>query len=113
MISKKARNRKKVISFIMRLVTLIKPGSLSNFQIKIIRKLVSIASYRRPSVNKNVVEKIKLDKLNLYRIIPNKIIDKKKNLVFSWGWFFHWQFQYLSKLCIFFSGGSRQRNYIC
>ena len=88
MISTKARKRKKVISFLMRLVTLIKPGSLTHFQIKIIRKLVSIASYRRSIVNKNVVEKIKLDQLSLYRIIPNKLIDKKKILFFHGGGFF-------------------------
>ena len=88
MISKKTRKRKKVISFLMRLVTLIKPGSLTHFQIEIIRKLVSIASHRRPSVNKNVVEKIKLDQLDLYRIIPNNIIDKKKILFFHGGGFF-------------------------
>ena len=88
MISKKARNRKKVISFVMRLVALIKPGSLSFLQIKIIRKLVLIASHRRSSVEKNVVEKIKLDQLDLYRIIPNKISDEKKILFFHGGGFF-------------------------
>ena len=88
MISKKARNRKKVISFLMRLVALIKPGSLSLLQVKIIRKLVLIASHRRSSVEKNVVEKIKLDQLDLYRIIPNKISDKKKILFFHGGGFF-------------------------
>ena len=88
MISKKAKNRKKVISFLMRFVTLIKPGSLTPFQIKIIRKLVSIASHRRSSVKKNVIEKIKLDQLDLYRIIPNKISDEKKILFFHGGGFF-------------------------
>ena len=88
MISKKARNRKKVISFLMRLVALIKPGNLSLLQVKIIRKLVLIASHRRSSVEKNVVEKIKLDQLDLYRIIPNKISDEKKILFFHGGGFF-------------------------
>ena len=90
MISRKARNRKKLISFFMRLVALIKPGSLSLFQIKIIRKLVAFASHRRSGVNKVIEEKITLDQLELYRIKPNKLLDEKKNLVFPWRWFFHW-----------------------
>ena len=88
MISKKARNRKKVISFAMRLVALIKPGSLSHFQIKILRGLVLIAAYRRPNTYNVVVKKISLDQLELYRIIPNKISDKKKILFFHGGGFF-------------------------
>ena len=63
MISRKARNRKKVISFVMRLVALIKPGSLSHFQIKIMRLLVLFASFRRANVNNVVVKKISLDQL--------------------------------------------------
>ena len=90
MISKKARNRKKFISFAMRLVALIKPGSLSHFQIKMMRKLVLFASYRRSKVNNVLVKKISLDQLDLYRIIPNKISDKKKDFIFSWGWVFCW-----------------------
>ena len=88
MISKKARNRKKVISFLMLLVTLIKPGSLTHFQIKIIRQLVLIASYRRSSVNNTIFEKIKLDQLDLYRIKPKKLSDTKKILFFHGGGFF-------------------------
>ena len=88
MISKKARNRKKVISFAMRLVTLINPGSLSHFQIKIMRMLVLFASYRRSSVNNVVVKKIFLERLKLYRIIPKKIFDTKKILFFHGGGFF-------------------------
>ena len=88
MISRKARRRKKLISFFMRLVALIKPGSLSLFQIKIIRKLVAFASHRRSGVNKVIEEKITLDQLNLYRIIPNKISDEKKILFFHGGGFF-------------------------
>ena len=42
MISRKAKNRKKVISFVMRLVALIKPGELSLFQINIIRTLFQL-----------------------------------------------------------------------
>ena len=63
MISRKAKNRKKVISFVMRLVVLIKPGSLSHFQIKIMRLLVLFASFRRANVNDVVVKKISLDQL--------------------------------------------------
>jgi monoterpene epsilon-lactone hydrolase len=88
MISKKARNRKKVISVLMRLVILIKPGSLTHFQIRIIRQLVLIASYRRPSVNNTIFEKIKLDQLDLYRIKPKKLSDTKKILFFHGGGFF-------------------------
>ena len=88
MISRKARNRKKLISFFMRLVALLKPGSLSLFQIKIIRKLVLIASHRRLSVENVIVEKITLDQLELYRIKPKKILDKKKILFFHGGGFF-------------------------
>ena len=88
MISRKARNRKKVISFVMRLVVLIKPGSLSHFQIKIMRLLVLFASFRRANVNNVVVKKISLDQLELYRIIPNKISDKVKILFFHGGGFF-------------------------
>ena len=88
MISRKARNRKKLISFFMRLVALLKPGSLSLFQIKIIRKLVLIASHRRLSVENVIVEKITLDQLELYRIKPNKLLDKKKILFFHGGGFF-------------------------
>ena len=88
MISRKARNRKKIISFVMRLVALIKPGSLSNFQIKIMRLLVLFASFRRANVNNVVVKKISLDGLELYRIIPNKISDKVKILFFHGGGFF-------------------------
>ena len=88
MISQRARNRKKVISFAMRLVALIKPGSLSHFQIKIMRKLALFASYRRSNFNNVVVKKIFLDQLELYRIIPNKIYDKKKILFFHGGGFF-------------------------
>ena len=88
MISREARDRKKLISFFMRLVVLIKPGSLSLFQIKIIRKLVLIASHRRSSVNKVIVEKITLDQLELYRIKPNKLSDGKKILFFHGGGFF-------------------------
>ena len=88
MISKKAKSRKKVISFAMRLVALIKPGSLSHFQIKIIRKLVLFASYRRSHVHNVVVKKISLYQLELYRIIPNKIYDAKKILFFHGGGFF-------------------------
>ena len=84
MISRKARNRKKLISFFMRLVALLKPGSLSPFQIKIIRKLVLIASHRRLSVKNVILEKITLDQLELYRIKPKKILDKKKSC-FSMG----------------------------
>ena len=76
MISRKARNRKKVISFVMKLVAFIKPGSLSHFQIKIMRLLVLFASFRRANVNNVVVKKISLGQLELYRIIPNKISDK-------------------------------------
>ena len=83
-----ARNRKKVISFLMRLVTLIKPGSLTHFQIKIIRQLVLIASYRRSSFNNTIFEKIKLDQLDLYRIKPKKLSDTKKILFFHGGGFF-------------------------
>ena len=72
----------------MRLVALTKPGSLSLFQIKIIRKLVAFASNRRSGVNKVIEEKIKLDQLDLYRIIPNKISDEKKILFFHGGGFF-------------------------
>ncbi len=88
MISRKARNRKKVISFVMRLVALIKPGSLSHFQIKIMRLLVLFASFRRANVNNVVVKKISLDQLELYRIIPNKISDNVKILFFHGGGFF-------------------------
>ena len=88
MISKKARKRKKVISFLMRLVTLVKPGSLSHFKIKIIRQLVLIASYRRLSFNNTTFEKIKLDQLDLYRIKPKKLSDTKKILFFHGGGFF-------------------------
>ena len=66
MISRKARNRKKVISFVMRLVALIKPGSLSHFQIKMMRLLVLFASFRRAKVNNVVVKKMSLDQLELY-----------------------------------------------
>ena len=88
MISKKAKNRRKVISFAMKLVALINPGNLSDFQIKIMRKLVLFASYRRSNINNVVVKKISLDQLELYRIIPNKISDKKKILFFHGGGFF-------------------------
>ena len=88
MISRKARNRKKLISFFMRLVALLKPGSLSLFQIKIIRKLVLIASLRRLSVKNVIIEKITLDQLELYRIKPNKLLDEKKILFFHGGGFF-------------------------
>ncbi len=88
MISKKAKSRKKVISFAMRLVALIKPGSLSHFQIKIMRKLVLFASYRRSHVNKVVVKKISLDQLELYRVKPKKLSDTKKILFFHGGGFF-------------------------
>ena len=82
MLSIKARKRKKVISFFMRLVTLIKPGDLSLFQIKIIRNLVSIASHRRSRVTNNTIEKIKIDKLDLYHVKPNELSDKKKSCFF-------------------------------
>ena len=72
----------------MRLVTLVKPGSLSHFQIKIIRQLVLIASYRRLSFNNTTFEKIKLDQLDLYRIKPKKLSDTKKILFFHGGGFF-------------------------
>ena len=72
----------------MRLVALTKPGSLSLFQIKIIRKLVAIASNRRSAFNKVIQEKITLDQLDLYRIIPNKVFDEKKILFFHGGGFF-------------------------
>ena len=72
----------------MRLVALIKPGSLSLFQIKIIRKIVAFASHRRSGVNKVIEKKITLDQLDLYRIIPNKISDEKKILFFHGGGFF-------------------------
>ena len=72
----------------MRLVALTKPGSLSLFQIKIIRKLVAIASNRRSAFNKVIQEKITLDQLDLYRIIPNKVFDEKKVLFFHGGGFF-------------------------
>ena len=78
MISKKARNRKKAISFAMRLVAFIEPGSLSHFQIKIMRKLVLFASYRRQNIYNVDVKKISLDQLELYRITPSNISDKKK-----------------------------------
>ena len=65
MISRKARKRKKVISFVMRLVALIKPGSLSYFQIKIMRFLVLFASFRGANVNNVVVKKISQDQLYL------------------------------------------------
>ena len=77
MISKKARKRKKVISFLMRLVTLIEPGSLTHFQIKLIRQLVLIASYRRSGVKNTIFEKIKFDQLDLYSIKPKKLSDTK------------------------------------
>ena len=88
MLSLKARKRKKVISFFMRLVTLIKPGDLSLFQIKIIRNIVSIASYRRSRVTNNTIEKIKIDKLDLYHVKPNELSDEKKILFFHGGGFF-------------------------
>ena len=88
MLSLKARKRKKVISFFMRLVTLIKPGDLSLFQIKIIRNLVSIASHRRSRVTNNTIEKIKIDKLDLYHVKPNELSDEKKILFFHGGGFF-------------------------
>ena len=88
MISKKARKRKKVISSLMRLVTLIKPGSLTRFQIKLIRQLVLIASYRRSSVKNTIFEKIKLDELDLYSIKPKKLSDTKRILFFHGGGFF-------------------------
>ena len=72
MLSLKARKRKKVISFFMRLVTLIKPGDLSLFQIKIIRNLVSIASHRRSRVTNNTIQKIKIDKTA--EILTNKLV---------------------------------------
>ena len=101
MISRKAKNRKKVISFVMRLVAFIKPGSLSHFQIKIMRLLVLFASFRRANVNNVVVKKISLDQLELYRIIPNKISDKVKILFFHGGGFFVGNFKiYLSLIHI-------------
>ena len=72
----------------MRLVILVKPGSLSHFQIKIIRQLVLIASYRRLSFNNATFEKIKLDQLDIYRIKPKKLSDTKKILFFHGGGFF-------------------------
>jgi acetyl esterase/lipase len=101
MISKKARKRKKVISFLMRLVTLVKPGSLSHFQIKIIRQLVLIASYRRLSFSNNTFEKIKLDQLDLYRIKPKKLSDTKKILFFHGGGFFVGNFKIYKKYVSF------------
>ena len=62
----------------MRLMALLKPGSLSLFQIKIIRKFVLIASHRRSIVNKVIGKKITLDQLDLYRIKPSKLSDEKK-----------------------------------
>ena len=87
MISKKARNRKKVISFLMLLVTLIKPGSLTHFQIKIIRQLVLIASYRRSSVNNTIFEKIKLDpQIELSpRLALSHPITETSKLYFNYG----------------------------
>ena len=101
MISRKARNRKKVISFVMRLVVLIKPGSLSHFQIKIMRLLVLFASFRRANVNNVVVKKISLDQLELYRIIPNKISDKVKILFFHGGGFFVGNFKIIEVMHLF------------
>ena len=72
----------------MRLVTLVKPGSLSHFQIKMIRQLVLIASYRRLGFSNTTFEKIKLDQLDLYRIKPKKLSDTKKILFFHGGGFF-------------------------
>ena len=81
----------------MRLVTLVKPGSLSHFQIKIIRQLVLIASYRRLSFNNTTFEKIKLDQLDLYRIKPKKLSDTKKILFFHGGGFFVGNFKIYKK----------------
>ena len=88
MISKKTRKRKKVISALMRLVTLIKPGSLTHFQIKLIRQLVLIASYRRSSFKNTIFEKIKLEQLDIYSIKPKKLSDTKRILFFHGGGFF-------------------------
>ena len=91
MISKKARKRKSHILY-NATCDFSKTGSLSHFQIKIIRQLVLIASYRRLSSHHTTIEKIKLDKLHLYRIKPKKLSDtKKKDLVFSWWRVFCWQ----------------------
>ena len=85
----------------MRLVTLVKPGSLSHFQIKIIRQLVLIASYRRLSFNNTTFEKIKLDQLDLYRIKPKKPSDTKKILFFHGGGFFVGNFKIYKNYVLF------------
>ena len=88
MISKEAQKRKKLIFQIMRLVVFINPAKLSLFQIKLIRYLIFIFSFRRPKIKDVSWAKVSLKKLTLYKILPVKIIDKKMILFFHGGGFF-------------------------